>query len=117
MVEELISQQVVIGEVELPSGVPERVLVAFTREVKPLGVTKLIALEIEITFATEGVCEQSDHLVQRHSSSNDRRQRGEGGHVCVHLCVAEVENQGLVTDQAVKASVKHVARCSSEQRC
>ena len=63
LVEVLVPQERVLGEVQLPSRVPERVLVALAREVEPFWVTEFVTLEVEIALAAQAVREQADHLV------------------------------------------------------
>lgn len=75
LVQELVAQEMVLGKVELSSGVPEGVVVAFAGEVEPLGVTKLVAFEVEVAFTSQAVGEETDHLVESHTTVYDGRQR------------------------------------------
>lgn len=101
VVEELVTQKTIFRKVELTPGVPERVLVALTGEVKPLRVAELIALEVEVTLTSQGVGKETDQLVQGHAAVNDRGQRREDRHVGVQLGIAEMHHEGLVTDESV----------------
>ena len=101
VVEELVTQEVIFRKVELASGVPERVLVALTGEVKPLGVAELVALKVEVTLTSQSVGKETDHLVQGHTAVNDWGKRRKGRHVGVQLGVAKMHHEGLVTDEPV----------------
>ena len=72
VVEKLIAKEVVVCEVKLTASVPEGVVVALTRKVKPLRVAELVALEVEVTLASKAVSEQADHLVQGHATIDHR---------------------------------------------
>lgn len=98
-VEEPVAQEVVVNEVELAPRVVEAVAVAFAREVEPFGVPEFITLEIQITFASETVRDEADHLVQGETAVDDGGQLGQDGHVGVHLCVTEPEEEGLVPNE------------------
>lgn len=49
----------------------ETILTLSPWKVKPLWMTKLVADEVEIRFATETVHNESNHLVQSHASVDD----------------------------------------------
>lgn len=100
LVEELVPQQVVLGEVELAASVPEGVVVAGPREVEPFGVAELVALEVQVALAAEGVGDEPDHLVQGHAALDDGGELREGGHVRVHFLVAQPHHEGFVADEA-----------------
>lgn len=104
-VEQAVPQQRVVRQVQLPPRVPERVLVALAREVQPLRVPELVALEVEVPLAAQPVRQQPDHLVQRHAPVDDGRQRRQRRHVGVQLGVAEVHHQGLVADETFSSIV------------
>ncbi|KAI7092158.1 1,4-alpha-glucan-branching [Hortaea werneckii] len=87
--------------VELAAGVVEGVVVALAREVEPFRVAELVAFEVQVGFAPEPVRDQPDHLVQRHAAFDDGGEFREGGHVRVHLGVAEPEEEGLVADEGL----------------
>lgn len=53
IVQKSIPKKMVFGQIQLPTGIPERIVVSLTRKVQPFRVPKLIALKIEITFATK----------------------------------------------------------------
>ena len=59
--------------------------VAHSRKVQPLGVTKLISNEVEISLSRQTMHQQSDHLVKRHSSEHD------------DLCIIDLNNYYLET--------------------
>lgn len=99
LVQELVPQQVVVGEVELASRVVEGVVVAGAWEVEPFRVSELVAEEVEVAFAAEAVGDQTDHLVQGHTALDDGGECAEGGHVGVHFGIAQPEEKGLVTDE------------------
>lgn len=101
LVEELVAEEVVVCEVELAAGIVEAVAVAFTGKVEPLWVAKLIALKVQVAFASKTVRDQADHLVQRQTPVYDGSQLRERRHVGVHLRIAEPEEQCLVTDEPV----------------
>lgn len=101
VVEVLVTQKTIFRKVELAPGVPERVLVALTGEVKPLGVAELVAFKVEVTLTSQGMGKETDQLVQCHAAVNDRGQRREGRHVGVQLGIAEMHHEGLVTDEPV----------------
>lgn len=65
LVEEPVAQEFVIDEVELATSIVEAVVVALAREVEPLWVTKLVALEVQVSLASQSMRDQSDQLVQR----------------------------------------------------
>lgn len=66
-VEVPVAQQRVVRQVQLPPRVPERVLVALAREVQPLRVPELVALEVQVALPAQPMREEPDHLVQRHA--------------------------------------------------
>lgn len=101
VVEVLVTQEAILGKVELASGVPERVLVALAGEVEPLRVAELVALEVEVTLTTQGMGEETDQLVKSHAAVNDRGERREDRHVGVQLGIAKMHHEGLVTDEPV----------------
>lgn len=74
VVQKLVSKQMIISEVQLASSIPERVLVALAREVKPFRMAKFIALKVQVAFAAESVGQQTNHLVEGHAAVNNRRQ-------------------------------------------
>ncbi len=49
------------------------VVIAISWEVEPFWVTEFIAFEIKVTFSTQAVSDQPDHLMQAQASLNDRR--------------------------------------------
>lgn len=63
VVEELISEEGIVREVKLSSSIPERVVVALSREVEPLGMTKLITLKVKVSLSSKSMRDQPDHLV------------------------------------------------------
>lgn len=99
VVEELIPKEAVLGQVQLAASIPERVLIALAGEVQPLGVTKLVALKVEVALASESMGQQTDHLVQGHTAVNNRGQWGERRHMGVELSVAQMHHERLVTDK------------------
>lgn len=99
VVEELVPEQVVVGQVKLAPGVPKGVLVALAGEVQPFRVTKLVTLEVEIALAAETVGQEANHLVQGHPSVDDRGECCQHGHVGVHLSIAEMHHEGLVSNE------------------
>ena len=100
VVQEAVSEQVIVGQIELTTGIVKAVAVAFTWKVEPFGVTKLIALEVEVSLATKSVSDEADHLVQAHATLNDWRELAQGRHMSVHLSITEPEEECLVTNQA-----------------
>lgn len=100
LVEELVSEEAIIHKVELSASIVERVSVSFSWEIEPFWMTKLVALKVEVTLTTKGVCKQTNHLVKSHSSLNDWCEIGQSRHVGVQLLVTEPEEEGLVTDKA-----------------
>lgn len=71
LVQELVPQQAVLCQVELPAGVPEGVAVAGAGEVEPLRVPELVALEVEVALAAKAVGNEPDHLVQGEAAFDD----------------------------------------------
>lgn len=112
VVEELVTEQVIVSEVQLPPSVPVRVVVPFPGEVQPLGVAKLVAFKVEIPLTPEAVGEQTDHLVQRHAPINDGRERRGRGHVGVKLGITEVHHDALVTHKPNES--QHAAQCNRQ---
>lgn len=77
VVQEAVSQQVVVWEVELTASIVEAVAVALAWKVEPLWVTEFVALKIKITLATESVGNQTNHLMQTHTALDDWRELAE----------------------------------------
>ena len=92
LVEELIAEKFVVGEVELTACVPEGIFVSGTREIEPFGMSEFVAFEIEIAFSSESMSQESDHLVERHAMFDDGSHCGKGRHVGVHFCVAKMHH-------------------------
>ena len=99
LVEEFVAEEIVGCEVKLASCVPEAVVVSGAGEVEPFGVAEFVAFEVEVAFSSESVGDKSNHLVESHTSLDDRREGCEGGHVRVHFRVAEMHHDGFVSDQ------------------
>ena len=100
IIQEPISEELVVDEIELTAGVVEAVIVAGTREVEPLGMAKLVAFEVEVAFAAETVRDEPNHFVEGEAALDDRGEGGERGHVGVELGVAEPHEKRLVTDES-----------------
>lgn len=105
VVQELVAEKRVLGEIELAAGIPEGVLVTLTRKIEPLGMTELIALEIEVAFTTQAVGEQANQFMQSNTAVNNGRQRRQYRHIGVHFRVAEMHHQGLIANKAGLLSV------------
>lgn len=78
LVEIPVTKKTIIGKVELPASIVERVAIAFAREVEPLiesiniltfkcqrnestnlGMSKLVTFEVQVSFASERVDEKA----------------------------------------------------------
>ena len=46
------------------------IAVAFSWEVDPLGVAKLVAHEVEVGFTAQGHGDEANHLVKSHASAD-----------------------------------------------
>jgi hypothetical protein len=90
----------------LPAAVLVAPAVAFARKIYPLRVTKLVSHKIEVSFAAQGVGNQSDHLVQGQATVNDSGARAELAHVVVHFLVHQPERERLVTDQRLVVTLR-----------
>lgn len=55
LIQKLIPQQMILGEVELAPRVPEGIIVSGAREIEPFRVSEFVAREVEVGFAAEGV--------------------------------------------------------------
>jgi len=77
LVQEAVSQQLVVWQIELTAGIVEAVAVALAWKIEPLWMAKFVALEVEVTFTTESVGDQANHLVQSHTTLNHRRKFAE----------------------------------------
>ena len=88
-----------VGKVPLPPGAVVRPVVADAGEVDPLGVTKLIAHEIEVALSTERHGDHADHLVEGNTAVDNQIGGGQEGHAVVHLLVHKPESDGLVADE------------------
>ena len=73
--------------------------VADAREVEPLGMAELVALEVEPALAAQTVGQQADHLVKGQAAVDDGRERRQRRHVRVHLGVHEPEGDRLVAHE------------------
>lgn len=91
VVEEVVAEELVFHKVELAARVVEAVVVAFTGEVEPFWVAKLVAFEVEVGFSSQTVGDETNHLVKCHAALNDRCEGGHGRHVGVHFSIAEPE--------------------------
>ena len=89
LVQEPVAQELVVGKVELPAGVPETVVVALAGEIKPFRVAELVAFEVEVAFAAEAVGEEAEHFVEGEAAFNDRGENREDRHIGVDFFVAE----------------------------
>lgn len=82
-IEELVTQEIIVHEIELATGVGKGVAVALTREVHPpacqlldlvrasdvLGVSKLVAFEVEIGFTSKSVGHKPGRVRSRQMQS------------------------------------------------
>ena len=94
----LVFEIFVVPQAPLAAAVMEAPAVAFTGEVDPLRVAKLVAHEVEVGLAAATQGEQADHLVQGDGAVND----GVVAvlvHVGVHGGVCQAEDHGLVSHQ------------------
>jgi len=89
VVEKFVSQEGVIKDIPLPSGVVVRVVVPGTREVEPFRVAEFITLKVEVAFTTQSVSEESDHFVEGKTALNDGGKVGECRHVSIELFITE----------------------------
>jgi hypothetical protein len=63
VIEELVSEEGIVREIKLSSSIPERVVVALSREIEPLGMTELVTLKVKVSLSSKSMCDQPDHLV------------------------------------------------------
>mmetsp|Transcript_39718 Transcript_39718/g.77744 ORF Transcript_39718/g.77744 Transcript_39718/m.77744 type:complete len:451 (-) Transcript_39718:756-2108(-) len=84
-------------------------VVADTREIDPLGVTKLVTHKVEVPLPPQGHGEHADHLVQRNAAVDNQVGGSQVGHAIVHLLVHQPEGNGLVTNErlVVALAVAH----------
>lgn len=54
----LVTKQVVIQYIPLPTSILKTRLVAFAREIQPFWMPKFVAHEIQVSFATQSMCEK-----------------------------------------------------------
>ena len=64
-------------------------------------MSELVAYEVQIAFAAQGVRDQANHLVQGDAPLHDGIQRLQDGHVRVHGLVHQPKGDGLVTHQSL----------------
>ena len=62
-------------------------------------MTKFVSFKVKIPLASKAVGQEANHLVESHSTVNDRGEWGQIGHVCVELCIAKMHHYGLVANQ------------------
>ena len=62
----------VIHEGPLPPTMLIGPVIAFAREVQPLGMTEFVAHEVEPSFAATDQSNEADHLVERNAAINGR---------------------------------------------
>mmetsp|Transcript_5065 Transcript_5065/g.9007 ORF Transcript_5065/g.9007 Transcript_5065/m.9007 type:complete len:309 (-) Transcript_5065:1351-2277(-) len=77
-----------------------RVIGVVSREIDPLGVTELVAHEVEVTFASKCRSDRSDHLVQGYATVHDVVVHVHF-HSIVHFRIHEPESDGLVSNQGL----------------
>ena len=103
-----VAQQLVARERPQPPGVGVAPAVALAREVDPLGVSELVAHEVEVGLPARRDGHQADHLVQRHAAVDDEVFR-RAVHVEVHLLVHQAEGDRFVAHErlVVRLGVGH----------
>jgi hypothetical protein len=50
-VEEFVSKEIILCEVELSTSVPKRIVISRSREIEPLWVTKFIAFKVKVSLS------------------------------------------------------------------
>ena len=100
VVEELVLQVLTVHEIPLAAGILVAPAVPLTGEVNPLGMSPLVAHEVEVGAVDERSGHQANHLVQRHAAVHGAVVVARH-HVPVHLLVDEAEDDGLVTHEGL----------------
>ncbi|VTR68605.1 hypothetical protein DESC_710101 [Desulfosarcina cetonica] len=98
--QQLVLESGIVHQRPLPAGVAIAPAIAFPGEVDPLGMTELVAHEVEITAARRGQGGQADHLVQGHGPGHADVRVIEG-HVLVHGTTGHAEHKGLIAHQGL----------------
>ena len=62
----------------------------------------VITHEIEVGLPTEGMRDQPDHFVKRHSSIDDSITFRHCGHVCVHVLVHKPKCKRFISNESLK---------------
>ena len=99
----------VVAEVPLSAAVVEAEGVALPREVDPLGVSELVAHEVQVRISAQTDRQQPDHLVQRDAPVDDVVLGTEVAHVEVDFLAEEPHRDGLVAHDGlvVRLAVRH----------
>lgn len=99
IVQKTVSEELVPREVELATGVHERVSIPLTGEIEPLRVSKLVTLEVKIALSAQGMGQESNEFVESHAPVNDCGQWRQHGHVGVQLSVTKVHHECFVSHE------------------
>lgn len=85
----------------LPSAVVVRVVVALPGEIDPLGVSELVANEVQITLSSQRLREHTNDVECADSVQDHGILRKELRHADVHRCVHQPERQRLISDETL----------------
>ena len=90
----------VVHQVPLATGILTTPSVPFAGEVNPLGVSELVAHEVEVSAVDSGGCNEANHLVEG-DTTVDHIGRVSVLEVPIHISVNESEDDGLVSDECL----------------
>ena len=63
VVQELVSEIAVFGQIQLTTCVPKAIVVSFPREIQPFWVSEFVALKIKVSLTAQRMSDQPNHLV------------------------------------------------------
>mmetsp|Transcript_7040 Transcript_7040/g.15466 ORF Transcript_7040/g.15466 Transcript_7040/m.15466 type:complete len:492 (-) Transcript_7040:1049-2524(-) len=96
-----VQQVIAVPQTPLPPCIVVAPAITITREVDPLGVTKLIAHEGEVALTPQSHGHQADHLVQGHPPRHHPTLLSECRHTLVHLGAHQPECNGLISHEGL----------------
>ena len=81
------SQILIVKETPLPSAVMITIIISLSWEVDPLWMSELISHKVKICFTSQGLGQQTNHFMQRHSSWYSERWLTPSIHAMVNFSI------------------------------
>mmetsp|Transcript_1953 Transcript_1953/g.7602 ORF Transcript_1953/g.7602 Transcript_1953/m.7602 type:complete len:260 (-) Transcript_1953:1246-2025(-) len=97
----LVTQVVGVGQVPASAAVVVAPVVAFAREIHPLGMPELVAHEGKVALTAERSGDETHHLVERDAALDHDGWFVQSGHTRVHFRIHQPKRRRLVADDGL----------------